>query len=93
MNLVVFLIIRALDVYLWLVIASVMVSWLAVFGVINMNNKWVRIAYGYLNMVVDPPMNYIRRYIHPAGGLDFTPMIVIFIIYFIQNLLFSMLVW
>lgn len=87
MDLLIILLIKVLDIYLWLIIAGVIASWLTVFGVLNLGNRWVRIGYDLLNNVIDPPMALVRKIIPSAGGLDFSPMVVIFAIYFLQNFL------
>jgi YggT family protein len=89
--LIILLIIKVLEVYLWLIIASVLASWLVAFDVLNLRNKWVYKAYGLLNRAVEPPMAYLRRYVPPIGGIDFTPMVMIFGIYIIQGFLISLL--
>ncbi|MCE9508455.1 MAG: YggT family protein, partial [Alphaproteobacteria bacterium] len=56
MNMIIFLLIKALDIYLWLVIGSVMVSWLVVFGVLNTRNKWVYKFCYFLDRATRPGM-------------------------------------
>lgn len=91
MNLLVLLTIRLLDIYLWVIIITVMLSWLVAFDVLNTRNKWVYKLCNLLNRVTNPPMVFLRRYIPPIGGIDLTPMILIFAIYILQNLLYRML--
>lgn len=88
---IIYLLIQLLDIYLWLIIASVLVSWLVAFDVLNLRNKWVYKAYGLLNRLVEPPMTYLRKVIPAVGGIDFTPMVIIFGIYLLQNFLWSLL--
>ena len=91
MPLFIIILIRLLDIYLWTVIATVMISWLIVFGVLNMRNKWVYKICTFLNDVTRPPILFLRRFVPPIGGIDLTPMIVIFAIYLIQGFLYSLL--
>lgn len=91
MDLIILLTIKLLDLYVWLLIIAIVVSWLAAFNVINMRNQWVYKAYMAMNKLVDPPMKFVRRYIPPAGGLDLSPMVLIFGIYIIKNILFRLL--
>jgi len=91
MNFVIYLLIEALNIYLYLILASVIVSWLIAFDVLNMRNKLVYKCCYWLNRAVNPPMLYLRRYIPPMGNMDFTPMIVIFLIWLIQSLLVRLL--
>lgn len=91
MSIVIILLIRILDIYLWTVIAAVIASWLVVFGVLNMRNRFVYKAINFLNAVTGPPILFLRKYIPPIGGIDLTPMVLIFGIYLAQGFLFSLL--
>jgi YggT family protein len=74
-----------LDFVWWLIIASVVVSWLVAFGVLNTRNDVVYRILDILNRVTDPIMRPIRRLIPPMGGLDLSPMVVLLIIYVLQR--------
>lgn len=91
MNILVFYTIKALDIYLWIVIASVMVSWLVAFDVINIRNQWVRKFCDLLNRATEPVMSRLRKIIPPIGGMDLTPMVLMFGIYFLQSILIRLL--
>jgi YggT family protein len=91
MNMIIYLLIQLLNIYLWLIIIGVMVSWLVVFDVLNTRNKWVYKFCALLNRATSPGMEQLRRIIPPLGGLDLTPMVMIFGIYFIQGFLYSLL--
>lgn len=67
-----------LDVYTWIIIISVLISWLIAFGVLNMNNQQARNLVSLLNRITDPVMRPVSRYVPPIGGIDITPIIVIF---------------
>lgn len=92
MNLFILLVIQLLDIYLWLIILSVIISWLVVFGVLNTRNNFIRKACDLLNRATSPGMDYLRRFVPPMGGIDLTPMVMIFAIYILQSLLYSLLV-
>ena len=76
-----------LQFYTWVVIAAVIVSWLVNFGVINIHNQFARMAVTTLFALTEPVFRQIRRVIPPFGGLDLSPLIVIFAIYFLDRLL------
>ncbi len=76
----------------WLIIASVVVSWLVAFGVLNTRNDVVYRILDILNRVTDPIFRPIRRFVPPMGGLDLAPMIVLLIIYVAQREIEIMLV-
>jgi YggT family protein len=91
MNLLILLLIRLLDIYLWAVVVAVMLSWLIAFGVLNLKNKGVYVVCNFLNNVTRPPILFLRRFVPPLGGIDVTPMIVIFGIYLIQGILLRLM--
>ena len=74
-----------LDFVWWLIIASVVVSWLVAFGVLNTRNDVVYRILDMLNRVTDPLLRPIRRLIPAMGGLDLSPMVVLLIIYVVQR--------
>ena len=74
-----------LDLVWWLIIISVVASWLVAFGVINTRNPTVYRILDVLNRLTDPILKPIRRLIPPMGGLDLSPMIVLLIIFLLQS--------
>jgi len=83
-NPIVALILLLLDLYWWVVIAAVIVSWLIAFNVINTHNDLVRSLLRGLNALTEPLFRQIRRVIPPMGGLDLSPLVVLIGIWFIQ---------
>lgn len=77
----------ALRIYTWLILASVIISWLVAFGVINMRNDFVRTIYDFLNRVTEPALARIRRFMPNLGGIDLSPIILLLIIFFIQQVI------
>jgi YggT family protein len=90
MALIVFIIVQALTIYMWLVILAVLLSWLVAFGVLNTKNKMVYKFMVLLHKITDPLMKELRRIIPPVAGMDLTPIVVIFGIQIIQRLLISL---
>jgi len=78
------LLIEILEIYKWVVIAAVLVSWLIVFNVINTHNGFVRSLLRFLDALTEPVFRKVRRVIPPMGGLDLSPIIVFLIIWFLQ---------
>ena len=72
------LLMLALQVYTFLIIAQVVVSWLVAFGVVNMANPQATRLINLLGQTTEPVMQPIRRFVPPIAGLDLTPIIVIF---------------
>ena len=81
-----------LDIYVWIIIASVVISWLITFGVMNTRNPQAANLVGLLEKATDPVMSRIRKFIPPIGGIDITPIIVIFGIYLLQSIVFEVFI-
>jgi YggT family protein len=90
MNLIIDLLLLGLQIYFWIIIATVVVSWLVVFDVLNTRNKWVFKLCNLLNQITNPLIIRLRKVVPPLGGVDLTPMIVIFGIYILQNILINL---
>jgi YggT family protein len=86
------ILIIALNIYVWMVIASAILSWLVHFGVINTRNQFVSMIGEFLWRVTEPALRPIRRFMPSLGGIDISPIILILIIYFAQMVLQNILV-
>ena len=73
-----------LEIYKWIVLAAVIVSWLAAFNVINEHNNFVRTALRILYTLTEPVFRPVRRILPPMGGLDLSPIVVLVAIWFLQ---------
>lgn len=76
-----------LGLYVWILIASAILSWLVAFNVVNTRNRAVYVIGDFLYRVTEPVLAPIRRILPNLGGLDLSPIIVILLIFFIRNLL------
>ena len=79
------LLITILDLYWWVVIISVIASWLVSFGIINSWHPMTRSILRALDALTAPVFDPIRRVIPPLGGLDLSPLIVLLLITFLRN--------
>ena len=79
------LILVVLNLYTYIIIAAVIVSWLVGFGVINTYNQFARIVVRTLYALTEPVFGPIRRIIPPFGGLDLSPLIALLLIFFLQR--------
>ena len=75
-----------LDLYVWLLIASAILSWLIAFNVVNTRNQFVAAVAEFLNRITEPVLAPIRSFMPNLGGLDISPIILILIIILIQKL-------
>ncbi len=76
-----------LDLYVWLLIASAILSWLIAFNVINTRNQFVSAVAEFLYRITEPVLRPIRAMLPGLGGLDISPVIVILIILFLQRVI------
>ena len=77
----------AIDIYIYLLIAMAILSWLVAFDVINPRNQLVRTVGTFLWRITEPALKPIRRILPNLGGIDISPVIVILIIIFIQSVI------
>jgi YggT family protein len=69
----------------WLILASVVMSWLFAFNIVNVNNPTVRqISHG-LSRVTEPMLAPIRRILPNMGGLDLSPIILLLGLEFLRR--------
>ena len=84
MNPIAALLIQVLEIYKWILIAAVIVSWLTAFNVINVHNNFVRSLLRVLLALTEPVLAPIRRMLPSMGGLDLSPIVVFVLIWFLQ---------
>jgi len=73
-----------INIYIWIIIAGAIMSWLMAFNVINPYNQFVRSVWTGLNALTEPALRPIRRFLPDLGGIDISPMVLILICWFIQ---------
>jgi len=83
----IWLIDTVIGLYIWLLIASAILSWLVAFNVINTRNRFVYLLGDFLYRVTEPALRPIRRVVPNLGGLDISPVLLILLLMFIQRLL------
>jgi YggT family protein len=81
------ILIMLLWVMSWVIIGQAILSWLVAFNVINTHNDFVRTLLGALDRMTEPLYRPIRRILPDFGGLDFSPLVVIILIWVLQRLL------
>ncbi len=81
------LLISVLNLYSFIVIAAVVLSWLVNFNVINRNNDFVSMIGRALYQLTEPVLGRIRQFMPDMGGLDLSPMVLILGIWFAQMLI------
>ncbi|AFR25888.1 membrane protein [Bartonella quintana] len=73
------------NIYIDILIANVIFSWLYAFNIINTRNRFVFFVGRFLYRVTEPVLGPIRRFLPNLGAIDISPIVVFLIIYFIRN--------
>ena len=75
---------KILEIYSYVVIANVIISWLVAFNVLNTQNRFVYSILELTHRLTDPILNKIRRFLPNLGSLDISPIILLLLIWFIE---------
>ena len=76
-----------IQLYIYIIFAGAIMSWLIAFNVINPYNQFVRSLWQGLNALTEPFLRPIRRYMPDLGGIDISPLVLILICLFIQSVI------
>jgi len=77
----------ALDLYMWIVIAAAIFSWLVAFHVVNTRNQAIAMVGEFLYRITEPALRPIRNLLPNLGGIDISPVILFLIIILIQRVI------
>jgi YggT family protein len=89
MHSLLWLISTVIELYIWALILSAILSWLVAFGVVNTSNRFVFMIGDFLYRITEPALRPIRRYVPNLGGIDISPLVLILLLWFVNNLLFE----
>lgn len=81
-----------IDIYIYLLVAMAVLSWLIAFNVLNTRNRFVAVVIDFLYRITEPLLRPLRRIIPTIGGIDITPAVLILILIFLQQLIIDNLV-
>ncbi len=84
------LIVQVIQIYTWVIIVSAVLSWLIAFNVINTQNRFVYTVVDVLYRVTEPALAPIRRILPDLGGVDISPVVLLLLLYFLQNLIIEL---
>lgn len=71
------LVLTVIDVYFWIILATVILSWLVAFGIVNTSNAFVRQVGMALRRLTEPLLGPIRRMLPDLGGIDVSPIVLL----------------
>jgi YggT family protein len=88
------LLVTLISIYIWVLIIGVVLSWLIAFNVVNTHNRFVYMVVDTINRLTEPLLRPIRNFLPNLGGIDISPVILILLLVFVQNLLtYDVPVW
>jgi YggT family protein len=73
-----------IQLYVYIIIAGVILSWLIAFNVVNPYNQFVRSLWQAVTALTEPMLRPIRRRLPDLGGVDISPMVLILGCWFLQ---------
>jgi len=81
----IWLVLTFIDLYMWIVIIGVVLSWLVAFNVVNTTNRFIFMVGDFTHRATEPALGRIRRYVPNLGGMDVSPMVLIILLIFLQR--------
>lgn len=81
---------QVISLYIWIVLANAILSWLVAFNVVNTGNRVVYTIGDVLYRLTEPAIRPIRRILPDLGGIDLSPVVLILALIFLQNLLIEL---
>src|SRR3989338_7156069 len=81
------LIFMIIDLYIWVVVIGVVLSWLSALNIVNMHNRFVFMVGDFVFRVTEPALRPIRRVLPDMGSFDLSPVALIFLLIFAQDML------
>lgn len=84
MNLIVTVLANFINIYIYLLIARILLSWFQ-------TAEWADRIISFLSPVTDPYLNIFRSFIPPLGGIDISSILAIFLLQFVASQLTPLL--
>jgi YggT family protein len=77
------------EVYILIIFVYILLNLLFSFGVRMPYSRWSDAFLNFLRDVCEPYLRLFRRVIPPIGMFDFSPMIAIFLLIFLDRIVYS----
>ena len=87
-NPILWLIDTIITLYIWILIAAAILSWLIAFNVVNTRNHFVASVANFFYHVTEPALRPIRRVLPHLGGIDISPVVLIIGLLFLERIIF-----
>ena len=86
MNSLLYLIIQIINLFQFVLIIYIILTWLVSFNIINTGNRFVYSILDALYRLCEPSLNFVRRYLPTFGAIDLSPIVVYLALWFIKSL-------
>ena len=86
------LVIKAVDIYVLIVIVGVVLSWLTAFNVVNTSNRFVYLVGDFVYRITEPALRPIRNFLPNLGGIDVSPVVLILLLWAAQEILARLII-
>ena len=87
MRSILYVILLILDLYIWILIAAAILSWLVAFNVVNARNQFVAMIGDFLYRITEPVLRPIRSVMPNLGGIDLSPVVLILLIILLKDII------
>ncbi len=85
------LIVSVVDLYIWILVIGVILSWLTAYNVVNRSNRFVYMVGDFIFRITEPALRPIRNLLPNFGGFDLSAVVLIFILVFAKDFLIQLL--
>ncbi len=85
------LIVTVVDLYTWILVIGVILSWLTAYNVVNTSNRLVYMIGDFIFRITEPALRPIRKFLPNMGGLDLSAVVLILILVFAKDFLIQLL--
>jgi YggT family protein len=83
----------AIDLYIWAIVLGSLLNWITVFRVFNIKSPLFYRISDLLDRIAQPALRKIRMIVPELGGVDISPVVLILILYFLENVLARLLIY
>lgn len=80
---------QLISIYELIIIASVIMSWLIGFGIVNPYNQIARTIWNFLQAITEPALRPIRRLLPDFGGIDISPIVLLLALQLLQRVVLT----
>jgi YggT family protein len=80
------------DFYRFFLYIYIIMSWLDYFNIVNKHNAIVYNVYSFLYKITEPALRRIRRIVPSIGYIDLTPIVLVAILYFVEQMIGRILI-